>query len=109
MPKDEELVPVDNTVQVADEEVSTKDAYEMFIEGLSLVGESLQLLNTNKDNFPIKLLISKLVSRLGLNNPELLEELTMIRFAVENKDYSLEKLTAQIMGTTAGESDAKAN
>lgn len=84
-------------------EAAAPDAYAMFIDGLSMVGESLQLLNEDKTNFPIKLLISKLVSRLGLNNPELLEELTMIRFAVENKDYTLELLTAQIMGTSANE------
>ncbi len=77
------------------------DSYEKLVEGFLLIGESLQALNEDGTNYPIKLLISKLIDKMGFNNPDALEELTMIRFAVENKDYNLEKLTAQVMGSEA--------
>ena len=82
-------------------ESSEMDSYECLVEGFLLIGESLQALNEDGTNYPIKLLISKLIDKMGFNNPDALEELTMIRFAVENKDYNLEKLTAQVMGSEA--------
>ena len=74
------------------------DSYEKLVEGFLLIGEALQEINESENNYPINLLVSKLVGNMGFNDPEALEELTMIRFAVENEDYSLEKLTAQVMG-----------
>ena len=74
------------------------DSYEKLVEGFLLIGESLQEINKDENPYPINILISKLISKMGFNDADAMEELTMIRFAVENKDYSLEKLTAQVMG-----------
>ena len=74
-----------------------KDCYTKLVEGFSLVGEALQEMQDDDKPYPIKLLISRMVGRMGLNNQELLDELTMIRFAVENNDYSLDKLTAYML------------
>ncbi len=74
------------------------DSYEKLVEGFLLIGESLQEINEAEENHPINLLISKLIGKMGFNDPDALEELTMIRFAVEKKDYSLQQLTAQVMG-----------
>ena len=89
--------------------VKDMDEYEKLVEGFLLIGESLQAINENEDNFPIKILISKLITKMGFNNPDALEELSMIRFAVENKDYTLELLTAQIMGKGKVEDEPKTN
>jgi len=82
------------------------DSYEKLVEGFLLIGESLQEINESDNVYPINLLISKLIDKMGFNSPEALEELTMIRFAVDNKDYSLEKLTAQMMGKFSDEPEA---
>lgn len=75
-----------------------KDAYQKLVEGFTLLGQGLQEINDAKQTLPINILVSKLVGRLGLNDPEIIDELSMLRFAVVNKDYGLEKLTALVMG-----------
>lgn len=84
-------------------EIKDMDAYEKLVEGFYLIGEGLQESAEDGKNYPIKLLISKLIGKMGFNNPDALEELSMIRFAVENNDYTLEKLTAQVVGAQAEE------
>ena len=74
------------------------DSYEKLVEGFALIGEGLQEMNADGTSYPIKILVSKLVAKMGFNNEDALDELSMIRFAVENKDYSLEKLTSRVMG-----------
>jgi hypothetical protein len=85
------------------------DSYEKLVEGFILIGESLQEINAAEDNKPIDLLISKLISKMGFSNADALDELSMIRFAVAEKDYSLEKLTAQVMGKGKKKDEPKAN
>ncbi len=80
--------------------------YSKLIQGIDLMSESLIEIGRNADNKPIKLLVSKLVDKLGFNDLTVGEDIAMIRFAVANDDESLEKLTAQITGGVA-EPEAK--
>lgn len=72
--------------------------YKKLVEGLTLLGEGLIEIGASNENPPIKLLVAQLMSKLGFNDPEVGELVAMIRFAVENDDLSLEKLTASIAG-----------
>ena len=76
-------------------------AYKDLIDGLAQVGDALIAIGSDKKAAPIKLLVSELVNKLNLNNPEAVDTLTMLRYAVDNEDESLEKLTAFV--TTAPE------
>lgn len=73
-------------------------AYKTLVEGLTQVGEGLIEIGASEKNPPIKLLVAQLMNKLGFNDPEVGELVAMIRFAVENDDLSLEKLTANIAG-----------
>ncbi len=72
--------------------------YSKLIQGIDLMSESLIEIGRNADNKPIKLLVSKLVEKLGFNDLTVGEDIAMIRYAVANDDESLEKLTAKITG-----------
>ena len=74
------------------------EAYKQLVEGLTLIGEGLIEIGASEENPPIKLLVAQLMNKLGFNDPEVGELVAMIRFAVENDDLSLEKLTASIAG-----------
>jgi len=74
--------------------------YIKFIEGLDKMGEALIDIGQTAENKPLKLLVSNLVTKLGFNDVSVGDDIAMIRFAVQNDDESLEKLTAQVTGDT---------
>ena len=80
--------------------------YEKLVQGIDAMGEALIAIGRSPDNKPIKLLASRLIGKLGFNNPEIGDDIAMIRFAVANDDESLEKLTANI--TAGGNAAIKA-
>lgn len=73
--------------------------YEELVEGIDKMGAALISIGKTGDNKPIKLLVARLIGKLGFNDPEIGDDIAMIRFAVENDDESLEKLTANITGS----------
>jgi hypothetical protein len=74
------------------------EAYKDLVDGLAKVGESLVAIGNDETNYPVKLLIGQLISKLGFNDPDVGDLIGMIRFAVDNDDLGLEKLTAKIAG-----------
>jgi hypothetical protein len=76
------------------------EPYKQLVQGLDDLGKGLVAIGESEDNPPIKLLVAQLVEKLGLNNVEIGDLVSMISFAVENDDLSLEKLTAKIAGTS---------
>lgn len=77
--------------------------YVKLIEGIDIMGEALVKIGTEAENKPLKLLVSRLIEKLGFNNPSVGDDIAMIRFAVENDDESLEKLTAKVTGDAPAE------
>ena len=78
-----------------------KQEYKDLITGIDKMGEALIAIGNSEDNKPIKMLVARLIGKLGFNNTEVGDDIAMIRFAVENDDESLEKLTANITGGSA--------
>ena len=74
-------------------------AYKDLVDGLAQVGDALVAIGNDKEPAPIKLLVSELVTKLNLNNGEAVDTLTMLRYAVDNDDSSLVKLTEYVTGT----------
>lgn len=72
--------------------------YQKLLDGLTLIGQSLQEINASKEPLPINILVSKFVGILGLNNPEMVDELSLLRFAIQNEDPYLVKTSALVMG-----------
>ena len=72
--------------------------YIKLMSGIDEMGEALVQLGKSKDNKPLKLLVARLIDKLGFNDPSVGDDIAMIRFAVNNDDESLEKLTANITG-----------
>ncbi len=70
--------------------------YEKLIDGIDMMGEALIEIGKNAENKPLKLIVSKLIEKLGFNDTSIGDDIAMIRFAVTNDDESLEKLTAQV-------------
>lgn len=70
--------------------------YTKLVEGLDSMSEALIALGQSSDTKPIKLLVTKLVEKLGFNDMTIGDDIAMLRFAVKNNDESLEKLTAKI-------------
>lgn len=70
--------------------------YIKFVKGLDDMSEALIAIGKSEDSKPIKLLVSRLVEKLGFNNAAIGDDIAMIRFAVANDDESLEKLTIQV-------------
>lgn len=70
--------------------------YKDFIEGMNLIASSLQEMSKNEDNRPIKFLIAELVGKMNLASEEVASDYGTIKWAVENDDATLEKLTAKI-------------
>jgi hypothetical protein len=77
--------------------------YKKLIDGIDMISEALMEIGADKDNKPVKLIVARIVNHLGFN--DLGDDIAMLRFAVENDDLSLTKLTARIMGNTADASD----
>jgi len=78
-------------------------AYKELVDGLATVGQALIAIGNDEQPAPIKLLVSELVNKLNLNNPDAADTLTMLRYAVDNDDASLEKLTAYVTSTPTDE------
>lgn len=76
-------------------------AYKKLVDGLADVGEALIAIGQDPEQNQIKLLVSELVTKLNLNNADAVDTLTMLRFAVDNDDADLSKLTAFITGEPA--------
>ena len=72
--------------------------YKDLIKGIDLMSTSLISIGKSEGTEPIKILIAGLIGKLGFNNQEVGDDIAMIRFAVENDDESLQKLTAKMMG-----------
>lgn len=85
-----------------------KKEYKDLIEGIDKMGEALITIGKSEDNKPIKMLVARLIGKLGFNNAEVGDDIAMIRFAVENDDESLEKLTANITGMSSPKAVVKA-
>jgi len=75
--------------------------YNKLIDGIDLMSEALIEIGNNGEPKPIKLLVSRLIEKLGFNDQSIGDDIAMIRFAVANDDESLEKLTAQVTGEGA--------
>ncbi len=71
-------------------------AYKDLVDGLAQVGDALVAIGEDPTPAPIKLLVSELVNKLNLNNGDAVDTLTMLRYAVDNDDETLTKLTAYI-------------
>jgi len=69
------------------------DAYKNFVEALAKAGAALVEIGQDESNEPIKLLVSDLVTEFNLNSAKAADTLTMLRYAVDNDDASLVKLT----------------
>jgi hypothetical protein len=77
--------------------------YKKLVEGLDQVGEALIAIGKDQDPAQIKLLVSEIVNMMGFDNPEIGDKIAMLRYAVENDDKSLQKLTQMITGGGDGE------
>lgn len=75
--------------------------YIKLMHGIDEMGDALIQIGQSKDNKPIKLLVARLIGKLGFNDQSVGDDIAMIRFAVDNDDESLEKLTANITGGEA--------
>jgi DNA-directed RNA polymerase delta subunit len=72
--------------------------YKQLVDGLDTVGQALVAIGQDKEPAQIKLLVSEIVNMLGFDNPEIGDKIAMLRYAVENDDKSLEKLTKLVTG-----------
>ncbi len=72
------------------------EEYKNFLNGLAQMGDALVAINTDGSNAPIKLIVGRITASMVVNG----DDIAMLRFAVENDDMSLEKLTAKIAGNT---------
>ena len=81
--------------------------YKKLVDGIDMMGEALIEIGNSKDAKPIKLIVSRLINNMGFNNPEIGDDIAMLRFAVENDDESLEKLTASITGRASAEPETE--
>lgn len=79
--------------------------YKKLIDGFDMISEALIEIGADKENLPVKLIVARIVAGLGFNNPEIGDDIAMLRFAVENDDLTLTKLTARVMGNTLNASD----
>ena len=66
--------------------------YDKFLKGLAMMGEALTTISADGDNSPIKLIMGRITAGIVVNG----DDIAMLRFAVENDDKSLEKLTAEV-------------
>ena len=69
------------------------DAYKELVDGFAVVGEALTAIANDKSNEPIKLLVNDLVTELNISSQKAADTLVMLRYAVDNDDASLTKLT----------------
>jgi hypothetical protein len=74
--------------------------YKNLVKGIDLIGESLIAIGKDKSAKQIKLILTEVVNGLGFDNPEIGDKIAMLRFAVENEDWDLKKLTAMITGAS---------
>lgn len=72
--------------------------YKKLVDGIDQMGQALIAIGNSEDHKPIKLLVSRLIGKLGFNNQEVGDDIAMIRWAVENDDETLEKLTEHVTG-----------
>jgi hypothetical protein len=68
-------------------------AYKNLVDSIAAVGEALTAIGQEEANDPIKLLVNDLVTQLNFTNPQAADTLAMLRYAVDNDDASLVKLT----------------
>ena len=79
--------------------------YKKFIDALGAAGDALNVITNSEVNPQIKILVSNIVVKLGLNNADAADDITMLRWAVDNEDLTLEKLTAWMVNP--GETEDK--
>ncbi len=79
-----------------------RQEYKDLVTGIETMGEALIKIGSNEDNKPIKMLVVRLIENLGFNSSTVGDDIAMIKFAVENDDESLERLTAKITGNPPG-------
>ena len=78
------------------------DGYKKLSEALKLIGDALVAISSDTEMPQIKLLVTKMVNDMNLNSEAVLETISWFRFAVDNEDHDLSKLTAfMVNGSSA--------
>ena len=70
------------------------DGYKKLSDALKLIGDALVSISGDNEMPQIKLLVTKMVNDMNLNSEAVLETISWFRFAVDNEDHDLSKLTA---------------
>ena len=66
--------------------------YKKFLDGLTMMSEALIAIGEDGDDSPIKLILSRITRGIQVNG----DDIAMLRFAVDNDDKDLKKLTAEV-------------
>lgn len=69
------------------------DGYKKLSDALKSIGDALVSISGDNEMPQIKLLVTKMVNDMNLNSEAALETISWFRFAVDNEDYDLSKLT----------------
>ena len=69
------------------------NGYQKLSDALKLIGDALVEISGDNEMPQIKLLVTKMVNDMNLNSEAVLETISWFRFAVDNEDYDLSKLT----------------
>ena len=69
------------------------DGYKKLSDALKSIGDALVAISGDNEMPQIKLLVTKMVNDMNLNSEAVLETISWFRFAVDNEDYDLSKLT----------------
>lgn len=78
------------------------DGYKKLSDALKSIGDALVSISGDSEMPQIKLLVTKMVNDMNLNSEAVLETISWFRFAVDNEDHDLSKLTAfMVNGSSA--------
>ena len=78
------------------------DGYKKLSDALKSIGDALVSISGDSEMPQIKLLVTKMVNDMNLNSEAVLDTISWFRFAVDNEDYDLSKLTAfMVNGSSA--------
>lgn len=78
------------------------NGYQKLSDALKLIGDALVEISGDNEMPQIKLLVTKMVNDMNLNSEAVLETISWFRFAVDNEDFDLAKLTAfMVNGSSA--------
>lgn len=75
--------------------------YKKLLEAITMMGEALTAIGNDGSNKPIKLLVSNLVEKFNIDG----NDVALFKYAVENEDWDLTKLTEKVTGMDTDDID----